>query len=270
MHVKTLFILALLSLSMFSLKAQRGYCFSFGAGASYYYGDLTDGFSNVFVRPGGNISYGYYFTPSLSLRLGLGISQIGAADSLSGRPGLKNRNLHFRNNIIELSALMYYELIPDKKFGIYWRNKPHFSPYGFIGVALFSHNPKALYQGDWVRLQPLGTEGQFIPNEGYGQPYSLLQVAFPIGGGVSYRFTSNMAVAADIGYRLTLTDYLDDVSTTYPDMEQLGLVRGEVAVALSDPSPNGLTGIRGNPGAKDGYFFGFVSLTFYLDRDGNR
>ena len=34
------------------------------------------------------------------------------------------------------------------------------TPYGFLGLALMYHNPKAQFNGDWISLRDLGTEGQ--------------------------------------------------------------------------------------------------------------
>lgn len=264
-------LLLFIAISISESHAQRGHSYSIGVGGSYYYGDLSDDFSNIFLHPAGYIAYGYYLNPGLSVRAGLVLGSLSAADSLSSNFGRRVRNLHFRSPIAEVSALLYYEFLPDKKFGVYWRNKPTLSPYVFGGVAIFGFNPRARYQQEWVALQPLGTEGQFVPGGGYPKPYSLLQVSLPAGGGLNYRFASNVSVSLEIGYRKTFTDYLDDVSTTYVDGKQLLDAKGPVAVALADPSGGLAYGSpRGNPGSKDGYLFGLLALNFYLDKHGNK
>ncbi|MEM6265392.1 MAG: DUF6089 family protein [Bacteroidota bacterium] len=251
--------------------AQRGHSFSTGVGISYYYGDLTDGFQNIYVRPAGQISYGYYFTPAISLRFGLTYSQLGAADSLSNGEGRRKRNLHFRSPITEVSILGRYEFLPDSKFGLYYQNKAHFTPYVFGGVSIFTFDPRARRDGEWVRLQPLGTEGQFIPGGEYEDPYSLLQIAIPVGGGISYRFDNNLSIDLDIGYRFTFTDFLDDVSDAYPDIEELRAAGGDLAVSMSDPSGGAALGApRGNPALKDGYVFAIVSFSYFLDFEGKK
>lgn len=258
-----------------SIHAQRGYSFTVGSGFSYYYGDLSAGFSNLFVRPVGHASVGYYFNNAISLRFGLSYTQLGSADSLVYQNrGRRLRNLHFRSPITEVSGILYWELIPDRKFNVSWQNKPHFTPYVFGGVAIFGFQPKAKHQGEWVKLQPLGTEGQYIAGSGK-QPYPLLGLAFPFGFGVSHRFGrylgNNVALSLEISYRKTLTDYIDDVSSDYPDLTALVEASGPLAATLSDRSGGGALGSpRGNPGVKDAYLFGLVSLTFYLDRLGYR
>ena len=258
----------LLSFSL--LQAQRGYSFTLGVGGGYYYGDLSAGFSNIFLKPSFSIAYGYYFTPALSLRIGLAHTTIGSADSLAGSGGRKMRDLHFRNSITEVSGILYYEFLSDKRFGYYYFNKPHITPYIFAGVAVFAHNPRAKYNGEWTKLQPLGTEGQFLSSGDNPEPYAFMQIAIPFGGGLSYRFSSNVAIGIELGYRKLFTDYLDDVSTNYPDFGQLEETSGSIAVSLSDPSGKARPGDqRGSPGSKDSYILGMVTFTFYLDKDGN-
>ena len=248
-------------------KAQRGHAVTFGGGVSYYYGDLSDKFNNVFLRPSLTLQYGNYLNPAVSLRVGLTRSTVGAADSMAASQGRVARGLHFRNDITELSFLLYFEALPDKKFGYYYRNKPHFTPYFFAGVALFGHNPKAYYQGEWHALQPLGTEGQsFTQAAGTGRPYSLLQTAIPFGGGLSFRFGNFTALNIDLSYRKLFTDYLDDVSTVYPDKDDLLARNGELALHFSDPTGNFAQGEkRGSPSAPDSYLVGQVTLSFYLE-----
>lgn len=248
---------------------QRTFSVSGGLGTSYYYGDLTDGFTNSLVRPAISISGNYYVTPTLSFRAGITAGAFGAADSMSGDEGRQVRDLHFRSPIGEVSGVLMYEFIRDKYFGIPWqRRKKAFSPYAFGGIALFAFNPRAQLDGRWYALQPLGTEGQFIPDGDYPDPYSRVSVALPFGGGVSVRITPEIGLNFEIGYRMTFTDYLDDVSTNYPDFDALRQTNGPVAVDLS-ASPHFSTrpgAKRGNPGVDDSYFFTMVSATYYFSR----
>lgn len=272
MRSKFLPLLFFVILGTVELSAQRTHSFSVGGGISYYYGDLTDKFNNVFVRPSATASYSYYFQPNLRFRLGATYSQIGAADSLANDPARIDRNLHFRSDIFEGSATVVYEFIRDKRFGISWISKPHISPYVFGGVAMFSYNPRAQLDGQWHDLQPLGTEGQFIEGGDYPDPYSKLQVSLPVGAGITVRFMDYVGASFEIGQRTTLTDYLDDVSTNYPDLGQLAETSGTVAAALSNRSGvlNNNVGKRGNPGANDSYMFFNFTLTYYMDRYANR
>jgi hypothetical protein len=252
-----------------NVQGQRTHSFSAGVGVSYYYGDLTDKFNNVYVRPSFNFTYSYYVAKTLSVRAGLMITKVGAADSLANESDRLVRNLHFQSPLTELNGVLVWEILPDKNFDrSYRRNKKFFTPYVFGGIALFFFNPRAKYMGEWYKLQPLGTEGQYI-NEGpenYPDPYALVQVSIPFGGGLNVRFHDQIGLNVEVGYRKTFTDYIDDVSTKYPDLEALQAASGDIAVALSDRSILGFnTGeIRGNDGAKDSYFSLSACLVFYL------
>ena len=68
------------------------------------------------------------------------------------------------------------------------------------------------------------------------------------------------------------TDYLDDVSTVFPDMDDLEALRGNEAVLLSDRSwqvpdvePIGEQGRqRGNSDNNDSYALFGISLVYYF------
>jgi hypothetical protein len=63
-------------------------------------------------------------------------------------------------------------------------------------------------QGSW--LSDKGESLQNYLNEGV--EYSLFGVSIPFGVGVRYKLNNNLDLGFDFGYRVALTDYLDDVS----------------------------------------------------------
>jgi hypothetical protein len=132
--------------------------------------------------------------------------------------------------------------------------------HGFIGIGLLRFNPKAKYNGEWVALAPLETEGV---------KYARIQPVIPIGLGARIKVNPFFNVLIEGGYRITFTDYLDDVSSTrYPDPTTL---KSDLSRALSDRRPeigtqpsDYLKGKRGNPSNNDGYFIGNVTVQYYL------
>ena len=68
-------------------------------------------------------------------------------------------------------------------------NRERFTPFVYAGAGMCWFNPQALYEGQWVELQPLGTEGQGLPQYPDRQPYAKYTFVFPFGGGhqVSYQ-----------------------------------------------------------------------------------
>jgi hypothetical protein len=147
-------------------------------------------------------------------------------------------------------------------------DRPMFSPYVFGGIAGFHHNPKAVYNNQWYELQPLSTEGQ--------TPYGLYQLAIPGGVGAIVYLTDAISIGIEGGLRKTFTDYLDDVSGTYVDVNELretnpiaaGLAYRTPEYMDVDPldMPNPIGNIRGNAKRRDVYFF--TGLTFMINIGG--
>lgn len=221
-----------------------------------YYGDLAPRPSRVstdisFTKPGIGVSFMHRFGPRYTV---LGTFMFGTLrgsdaesadkDDLSNGVYRYRRNLSFRNQIKELSAVAILDLF--KNDGNYIA-RVKWTPYAFVGIGVFAHQPKAQAPatdlngntlpeaGDWVKLRPLGTEGQYSTlaatdvNSGI-KPYGLFQAAIPFGLGARLRLNDVMDLWADIGFRYTFTDYLDDVSQNYVD---LGVLNSDLARAMS-------------------------------------
>ncbi len=227
------------------------------AGAAHYSGDLTDRpLVPEQIRPALGITGGMMLNRFIGIRATGMWFTLSAADSHSEDPIRNARNLSFRSRIWEGSV----QVVVMAAFG-----KQIITPYLCGGVAAFRFNPKAKYNGEWVALQPLGTEGQGL-HPLQMRKYKLSSWGLPIGLGCRYRLTKQLALFAEAAYRKTFTDYIDDVSTNYYSKTELIEKRGEVAAALSDRSSevigeNNLFSagsVRGNPNYNDGYFL----LTF--------
>lgn len=242
-------ILALL-LNSKDVKAQsRGFFVpystaGFGIGSSNYYGDfapyrrpLASTFKMMRWSIGGN--YTRHFTPRLAARASFIYARIAGDDYIMNRDSKHEtsifyaRNLHFRNDLKEFSIQGIFKLTPDNRS---YDRRPQLGAYLFAGVALTAHNPKALdsLKGDWIKLQPLGTEGQ--GNEGYEKPYSLVQFAIPVGVGIRYKINSRFDISAELGFRKTFTDYLDDTHGNYADPAVFA--DDPVALAMSNRTTN--------------------------------
>ena len=128
------------------------------------------------------------------------------------------RNLHFRTGIIEASLQYEFNILNYEPT----RRRFRFSPYLFFGVGGFYFNPKAKYtdpttgETSWVALQPLGTEGQGLEEFPDRKKYSRIAISFPMGFGFKYAVNRYWNLGFEIGHRITTTDYVDDVSRTYP------------------------------------------------------
>jgi hypothetical protein len=179
---------------------------------------------------------------------------------------IRKRNLHFRSSIYELGLQLEVTFL---QFGE--RDRRMAAPYFFFGGSYFHFNPQALYEGEWVDLQPLGTEGQGLSEHPDRQKYELYQWAIPLGIGFNMHLTPYSSLGFELGFRKTFTDYLDDISQSYPNMKALE-EHNPLAAALSfrmdeftgveEPDPSGTW--RGDPNSDDFYFFGGVTFSTTL------
>ncbi|MFI5218792.1 MAG: hypothetical protein ACHQNT_04825 [Bacteroidia bacterium] len=257
-----LFLCLALSISATHLFSQGKIGIFAGAGYMYYNGDLGDKSNKVFTKPVFFHPYvcigaSHWLTGHIEGSLFLLHGKVDGADSLSLEKNNLARNLSFESPIDELS--LRFEL---NTFHRYERSR--LNTYIFTGASVFHFNPKAKLNGTWYELQPLGTEGQYITGGGYARPYKLFQLDVPLGFGIALQLSRRFRLKAEFCHHLLFTDYLDDVSTVYPDVESLlATPGGELAVALSGRQLNGkypkANSQRGNSKFKDAFTtFGFT------------
>ncbi len=239
-------------------------------GTSYYIGEVNPyKHFGTNLKLGGGIHYRNNFDRRWALKGSLLYGQVEAWDSDSNDPFMQNRNLSFRNQVIEGSMQFELNFFP---YQIGNSDYPA-TPYLFAGLGFFNMKPMANYRGTWYELQPLGTEGQ---GTGNGAPdyYKTNLLCMPFGVGFRVNIFSVLAFNLEWGVRKTWTDYFDDISGNYVDRGVLAETSGPLAAALSDRSlvketNNGasITGLqRGDPGRKDFYFFALASLSFRIDK----
>jgi len=251
-------LLFIISMSPFFLSAQH---FELGAnlGVSYYEGDLT--VSTVGGRLdqinfGGGGFLRYNVNNYVAARVSVNYGRLSGED----RGDQAARNLNFSTNILEFALTGEFNILGYQPYNL----ERVFSPFVFAGVALFKYNPTTIYEGQTVELQPIGTEGQGLAAFPDRKPYNLTQFAIPLGAGLKYALNDAWNVGIEGGIRVTFTDYIDDVSLTYPGRELLLENGGEIAADLSDRSIGGRAAGsgRGNPGVNDYYFFAGVTISY--------
>jgi hypothetical protein len=198
----------------------------------------------------------YDFDRIWAIRGGVQYIGIGGDDVHTKYGPRRARNLHFRNNLIEVSA----------RAEGYWRPSQSFSSggglpaiYGFAGLGVFYSNPQAREIGStsevvavWQNLRPERTEGV---------AYSPIGIAVPFGVGAKWVVNGGWQVGVELCYRFTSTDYLDDISGFYADRPLTSRATAESIAAAGTNAgsldqhrfnPNGTT-LRGNPNNNDGY-----------------
>ena len=247
--------------------------FGLFAGGAYYFGELNrTHFSQADYSIGGIFKHDFP-NDRISLRFQLLFNQVKADDFKSDNVQQLNRNLSFKSSVIEFGPVLeidFFKFHPGQ-------NNPSKSafgtPYFLGGINIMRMNPKTLHNGVWIELQPLGTEGQGTPLSTQ-KKYSFNQIVIPFGIGIKVNLSHHSSFSMEYGFRKTFTDYLDDVSGLYPNLEDLERESSKLARELSDRAltPKGVNqssyGLqRGNPADKDWYsVFGFsITYEFFSD-----
>ena len=234
-------------------------------GASYYLGDLnTEHFNQSQASAGiiirNNIDKRFAYKAEV-LYLNLKSDERNSEDTIA-----LNRGLHFRSPIYELSGQLEFNFLPYQPGNSLYT----WTPFIYTGVSIFHFNPQAEYSftdGEWIDLQELGTEGQGTTTFPDRKKYSLIQFAIPMGGGFKVAINESFSFIIEYGARKTFTDYIDDVSKTYPgeNIDDMS----NIASQLSDPTGTHVSGDqRGNPNnKKDWYSFAGITLSFKLNNN---
>jgi hypothetical protein len=274
----------ILSLNLFSSRSfsqsittgNGKYEVGLGFGPMFFLGDLggSAGIGRDFLKDvdfpltkfSKMIYANYYASEWLAFRLALSHGVLEGADAQAPKKGGDEmariqRNLSFKSSVLE--GYLAAEIYPTVFFERYEGLQGKFRPYGLVGVGAYKFNPKTKLNGTWVELKPLRTEGQGLVDG--KKDYKLTQLEVPMGIGFKYYIKENMYVGMEVLHRKLFTDYVDDVSTTYPDpiifnalpaadaakARQLFFRGDELPGARATPQVNEQ---RGDPSDNDAFF----------------
>ncbi len=220
---------------------------SFGVSTASYFGDLH---RRIFVPHGGlTFQFNQYIGPQVNFRAALNLYAIRGDDN-TGQHDLEFRQLSFEAYNAEFSSGFEFSFIPVFES----KKRPVFNPYLFLSVGVSTNNPRVNYEGKSYNLRKLRTEGVRYPG---------LVPVVPLGGGIRIRLLDYFNIITEWGYRFAFTDYLDDVSTVYPDPE---ILKTDIARTLSNrtditgASPGKIGGQRGNPRENDSYLIWSIRI----------
>ena len=235
------------------------------AGGSVYFGDLNDHYGFQFIRPAVGAFARLHMNQFIALKLVANYTKVGYSDSYNSNAYEKERNLSFESTVAEAAIQAEFNF-----FRFATGDADHrFTPYLTGGIGAFYYNPYTYYQGSKYYLRPVGTEGQFA---GYpDRKYGSVSMCVPIGVGIKYWLTPGMNFSFEIADRLTFTDYLDDVSSTYVGASKFpsggttnpNYILQDRSLEINPNSPLGRAGKqRGNSSSYDQYMMAEISLSF--------
>lgn len=235
--------------------APGSWAISGGMGPTRYAGDLSEDFKLSQLRPGWSVSAGasYRISNRLTARADARLYYIYGKHE-GGRVYYNNLSFHALNPDVWAGLQVDIWPVTDSRAII---------PYVFAGAGLTYLTPKASYQGQSVSLAPLHTEGI---------AYNRLPGIITYGLGVPVRLNIRSWLKLEMSYTHVLNDYLDDVSTRYPDFSQLTLLGAAVSDRRAELGlpPNQPGNQRGNPPARDGYFILSARLGYMVSTPARR
>lgn len=265
----TFFLLTLTFYGQSQAVVQEGE-FGIGIGAGHYFGDLNTRAHLNRPKMAATAFFRKNFGNYIAVRAGASFAQLGYSDIYNKHNTfMTQRNLSFNTNVWEMA------LQADFNFYRFMPGEPgyNFTPYITFGAGVFNYDPYAMMAGQKYYLRPLNTEGQGNALYPDRRPYSSMSYCLPIGAGFKYSLNERINIGFEIVHRVTGTDYLDDVSTTYVDpsvFPPLPDGSQSPAALLYDRSyelgePIGTPGRqRGNSKQKDQFATAIFYLTFNL------
>ncbi|MCU0355552.1 MAG: porin family protein [Cytophagales bacterium] len=239
-------------------NVDRSLKITIGGGVSSYNGDLNSVGERINTIFSGGIMY--KFAPHVSLRGEFSFYRLSGTDA-GGRNSF--RNLSFQSRNIEAYGGIMYELFdvenPMRGQGLI------INPYVWGGLGFTTFSPYTTLDNTTYFLRRYRTEDV---------AYSGAAAVIPLGAGIRFEVSRRIGFSLEGTYRFTLTDYLDDVSTTYIGS---GNVTDNIRARLADRGPEvgqpfrEAGSQRGNPNRKDGYatlMLRFEYLLWPFDRFG--
>ncbi len=274
-------LVALILLFTSVSKAQYFFEYGGGLGISNYLGDIggkektrRDFIADLKLAKtrwdvNGFVRYKLPMFQAVSVKGTLTYLRITGDDKLSINPGRNARNLNFRNDMFELAANAQWNFYHNTDLGKSYMFRIAFTSYVFAGVSGFYSNPKALYNGSYVKLRPLTTEGV---------EYKPIGLALPVGMGFTFTLKKRHKISWELNWRTTFTDYLDDISTVYADPSTLSAEAIPLANRTNEVAANYSYGFlqnfkagakRGDPTHNDSYLSMNVTYSYTLRSKGS-
>ena len=185
------------------------------AGASGYMGDINPENPLAFNDWSAGAFVKYNLNHTWGIRGNFAYANTYAHDTHSRVQQRRDRNLGFFGPIMEAAVLVdfnFFKWLPQ-------RGRIVYTPYIFAGVGGIYYDPKVYLAPSGggpakkISLREIQTEYHVTDNP---DSYAKYAVSIPFGAGFKYNLRGPWSVGIELGYRLALTDYLDDVSGNYP------------------------------------------------------
>lgn len=180
---------------------ERGLVITAGGGIAAIKSDICGSPDCNNFGPTVNVGALYKFTPYLSATAGIDYLRLGADEKDARRP----LNVSFQSEVIEVSSTLMLNLLDSYSgSGKYRSSRKRFVvPYIRGGIGFIYYSPTS-YPG----------QGNLEDSQTTYDPernYPAIAAVVPVGGGLRFRFSDEISLAGELTYRITSTDYLDNI-----------------------------------------------------------
>lgn len=201
-------------------------------GVAHYMGDISGSIGTAPLGVAFAAGGAYRLTERLSAVGQLRVYHLSGDSQYTNHP---EKNLSFKTTNPDLLIALQADLFP-------YSRRSRINPYAQLGLGVTYLTPKAEWDGAVYSLPQFQTEGQ---------KYWRLPVYLSGALGAMVRINSTWSAGVEVSGNFLLSDYLDDVSTVYPEFDQLSSnLAFELSYRGTDQQPGF---IRGNPSSKDLY-----------------
>lgn len=145
--VFVLFFLTMALAATAGAQSMKGWEVGGWLGGSNYFGDLNTEWRLNRTHIAGGANALYNFNDRLALKFGFAYGEVSAYDSDSRNVFEQTRNLHFRSNVFDLSAVMEFNFLPY----VHGSRDYYYTPYVFVGPAFYHFNPMSQLNGTWYK-----------------------------------------------------------------------------------------------------------------------
>lgn len=247
--------------------------FSLLGGTSGYMGDLNPENPLAFNDWAAGASIKYNLNHTWGIRGNFAYANLFAYDGNSKVQQRVERNLGFFGSVKEAAVLVdfnFFKWLPQ-------RGRIVYTPYIFAGVGGISFDPKWYLPyiiGETprkVKLRDMQTEYHDMDNH---VPYPKYAFSIPFGAGFKYNLRGPWSIGMEVGYRLALTDYLDDVSGNYPTQPpprlpaQLSVTDWQYLAYRNAANAAQPVGQRGDGRPYDSYMIAGFTLSYTIFKGG--
>lgn len=184
-----------------SKVSETGVVFVVGAGMAAVRSDICGGWGCNDIGPSASVGAIYRFTPNIGFGLNADYVRLGATEKDPERP----LNLTFQSEVIALTGNAVLNLMDSYAgSGNYRSSRKRFVvPYAKAGAGIIYYTATSFPSQNKLE----DSQTTYDPE----RDYPAISLVIPFGLGLRFRFSDELAIAPEIIYHITTSDYLDNV-----------------------------------------------------------